>query len=138
MIARSTEELQRQIMDKMEQAMHTVEQKSIKRIDNSFLYFYSGGTPVQGGYQRTGHLMDTRETDPVTRGGLSVQFRAYLNESVGGYTTGKKPSMTAVLNLTNFGASAGLRPAVGRTGWWNKAESEIQADFDSTFARYFH
>ena len=137
MIARSTEELQRQIMDKMEQAMRTVEQKSIKRIDNAILYFYSGDSPTRK-YQRTYHLMDTRNTDPVTRGGLSVQFRAFLDESVGGYTTGKKPSMTAVLNLTNYGASAGLRPAVGNTGWWDRAESEIQSDFDSTFARYFH
>lgn len=136
MIARSTEQLQKQIMDRMERAMHQVEQKSIKRIDSAILYFYSGGTPVA--YHRTGHLMDTRETDPVTRGGLTVQFRAYLNEGVGGYTTGKRPSMADVLALTNYGGASGLRPAVGNTGWWQRAEDYIHSDFESTFASYFH
>lgn len=135
-VARSMEQLQKIIMDEMEKAMHEVEKKSIKRIDDAILYFYSGGTPVK--YQRTGHLMDTRETDPVTRGGLSVNFRAYLNDGVGGYTTGKKPSMAAVLQLTNFGSAAGLRPAVGSTGWWQRAETNIGKDVDSTFARHFH
>ena len=135
-VARSMEQLQKQIMDKMEKAMNQVEKKSIKRIDDAILYFYSGGTPVR--YQRTGHLMDARETDPVYRGALSVEFRAFLNEGVGGYTTGKRPSMTAVLNLTNYGVVNGLRPAVGNQGWWHKAEREIKSDFESIFARNFH
>ena len=123
-------------MDEMEKAMNEVEKKSIKRIDNAILRFYSGGTPVK--YQRTGHLMDTRETDPVTRGGLSVNFRAYLDDGVGGYSTGKKPSMAEVLNLTIRGHSSGLRPAVGSLGWWWTAQKDIKNDLDSTFAKHFH
>lgn len=135
-VARSMEQLQKQIVDEMEKAMHQVEKKSIKRVDDAMLYFYKGGTPVV--YKRTGHLMDTRETDPVYRSALDVQYRIFLNEGIGGYTSGSRPSMTAVLNLTNYGYVQGLRPAVGNLGWWHKAEREIKFDFEKIFARHFH
>ena len=134
-VARSMEQLQKQLMDEMQKAMNQVNKKSVKRIDNAILYFYSGGTPVM--YQRTGHLMDSREVTPVVRGGNSVSFIAYLNGGAGGYATGKRPSMQAVLELTNNGGYTGLRPAVGNTHWWDKAEENIESDFYSIFGKYF-
>jgi len=134
-VARSLAQLQAQMMDKLAIAMKQVEQQSLRRMDDAVLYFYSGGTPVM--YERTGHLMDTPKVDPVSRGGLSVQFRAYLNDQVGGYSTGVRPSMATVLWLTNNGnAGLKLRAAVGSRNWWKKAEQNIEKDFESAMRKY--
>lgn len=136
MVATSMDQLKKQIMDQMNKAMWEVEKRSRERIDDAILHFYSGGTPVM--YQRTGHLMDTRKTDPVVYSGLSLQFRAYLDEGVGGYATGVHPSMLTVLWLTNYGnRGLRLRNAVGSRNWWKQAETNIGKDLDSIFGKYF-
>ena len=89
--------------------------------------FYAGGEPVM--YQRTHQLDQTPETTEISQTGNSAFFDAYLNDS-GGYYTGSQPSMSAVLQLTNNGSAPGLRPAVGSTGYWNRAEQKFQKALD--------
>lgn len=115
-------------------AMSVVKIKALADMRESIGEFYAGGTPVM--YARTGQLLSTPRTTGLMGGGNTVSFDAYLNQG-GGYSTGKMPSMATILQHTNYGAVAGLRPAVGSPGYWEKAETRIQADLNSVFASFF-
>ena len=96
--------------------------------------FYAGGHPVL--YQRTGQLGNTPIATAVSGGGDTLSFKAYLNKG-GGYSTGKSPSMSAVLELANYGSYPGLKPTVGAGGFWERALTYIESDLNSSFSAYF-
>lgn len=134
MIATSMAQLEQQLSNQMRKAMTVANVKAEADLFEETAKFYTGGTPVM--YQRTGQLGSTPMTTPVTGGGKQYSFKAYLNES-GGYSTGKKPGMLQVLILANYGGYPGLRPTVGKGGFWQSAEQKIQKDLNTTFASFF-
>jgi len=132
--SRNIAELQRDIMKSMQKAVRVTEQKALADMYEETGGFYTGGEPVM--YERTGALGDTPKTTSPKVNNDSVSFEAYLDQSHG-YTTGKNPSMTDVLHLTNDGNYHGLRPAVGKTGFWDRAEEKIEKDLNSTMGSFF-
>ena len=130
----STEELERALMRNMRNAMKSVEAKALADMYDETGKFYTGGEPKE--YQRTGALGDTPRTTKPTLSGDTVEFKAYLDTS-GGYTTGKKPSMEQVLTLADKGSYPGLRPTVGKGGFWERAEQKIEKALDTTMKAAF-
>ena len=140
-VARSTEELERQIMDEMRKAMGEVEVQAKDDMKRGTQYFYAGGTPNI--YRRTGALGNTPQTTSVSSSGSSVSFEAYLNQS-GGYTSGDNPSMAQVLELANYGTpwtTASGNPAnqtVGAAGFWEKSEEWIEQSLNRIMGQHFN
>lgn len=129
MSASSLGELEAMIRQEMKNAILDAATQSQLIMHDAINYFYAGGTPKM--YSRTGALGQTPQVDITSDG-----FTAYLNDS-GSYTSGKRPTMAQVLRLTNNGSAAGLRPAVGATGYWKKAEREIKDAVNDAFSHYF-
>ena len=114
--------------------------------------FYSQGTPVM--YQRTGKLERAPRVSELIGGFTDeISFRAYLDQSGGypsitytywngGQTTSKAPSMTDVLNLTNYGTTSSsvgkLHPALGRSGYWERAMAQMQQLLDKNIGKQFN
>lgn len=134
MIATSMAQLEQQMIREMRKAMQVVNIKAEKDLFEETAKFYTGGTPVK--YQRTGALGSTPRVSAITGSGKFLTFKTFLDTS-GGYSTGKNPSMLAVLTLANYGSYPGLRPTVGKGGFWESAEQKIQRDLNSTFASFF-
>ena len=133
-IASSPAELEQQIMEKMKTAANMARLKTVVHMRVALQSFYAGGHPVM--YKRTGQLGNTPIVTTVSGGGRSLTYDAYLNEG-GGYSTGCKPSMSAVLQLANYGSYGGLRPTVGASGFWERALTHIENDLNSSFAIFF-
>lgn len=129
MAANSLGEIIEQIKGDMKNALLDAQTQSELIMHDAILGFYAGGTPTM--YARTGALGQTPATESIDDG-----FRTYLNQS-GGYSTGKKPTMKQVIQLTDTGAAAGLRPAVGAPGYWDKAEEQIKDAVNDAFSHYF-
>lgn len=134
-VVRSIAELEKAIMRDMENAMKSVEAYALADLYEATGKFYGGGEPKM--YVRTGALANTPMTTKPARSGHIISFEAKLNDS-GGYSTGKSPSMGAVLKLTNDGKYPGLRPAVGTTHYWQDAEMNIEEDLNKVFSRAFN
>jgi len=99
--------------------------------------FYTKGKPKK--YVRTGALGDTPRTTAIATNGSSIYFTAYLDQSHQ-YTTGKRPTMGAVLDVANnHGMSSTyiLRPPLGRQGFWERAEKKIEKTFNKTMRSFF-
>ena len=99
--------------------------------------FYTKAEPKV--YQRTGALGDTPKTTAISVNGNSVSFEAYL-DTAHRYTTGKHPSMSAVLDVANDHSLASthkLRPPVGKEGFWDRAEDKIAETLDTTMKSFF-
>ena len=129
-MASSDAELERLIQRDIERALKIAERKALEDMFEAVGRFYASGDPKK--YQRTGALMNT----PKTRNINNNSFEAYLDDS-GHYTTGKRPSMGQVLELTNEGSLPGFRPAVGASGYWSIATKKIQADFEIAMSQFF-
>lgn len=135
----SMAELEAAIMKEMRSAMEEVhEQVPDKMKDTIKQEFYASAEPKL--YVRTEQLQNTPKTMPLSESGKTITFDAKLDNS-GGYSTGKKPSMQDVLELTNDGdtsSSVGyLRPAVGSTGYWQKVEKCIEDNLNSAMSKHF-
>lgn len=138
MIAKNMDELKAMIMRDARKAVKNTSSKAIKNMQTEISKFYTSASPVM--YERTGALRKTPTVSPVTATSNSAEFKAYLDDSHV-YSTGKKPTMQDVLRLTNDGetnSSVGkLRPAVGKGGYWENAEKEIEKDFNDEMSKYF-
>lgn len=93
-------------------------------------------------YKRTGALGDTPKVTDIDVSGNSASFTAFLDTS-GGYTTGDNPSMEQVLNLANYKTrwiTSGGHPArlaLGKTGFWERAEEKMEDTFNKTMRQFF-
>ncbi len=99
--------------------------------------FYTGGNPKL--YVRTGALGDTPRTTAISQSGNVLMFNAYLDQNYQ-YSTGKSPSMGAVLDVANdhsFASSYVLNPPVGRQHFWERAEKKMEKSFKKTMRCFF-
>lgn len=138
MVARNNEDLRRMLMKDLRKAMKVGSEKALADMYEQTGDFYTGGEPKI--YERTGALGDTPRTTEISVEGDSVSFKAYFDENHD-YTTGKKPTMHDVLDLADKGitnSSVGnLRRAVGKTGFVERADQQIQKTMDDTLGSFF-
>ena len=141
--------LLRGITNEMQKAMTELSDKSREIVDKELGGYYTGSPKM---YKRTGMLGRDGEVTPVT-GDKEQEFTARLKTDYtypsitytypdGGKTTSKSPSMEDVLNLTNdgiiYGSVGKLHPAIGRSGYWQRIEEQIEQSLNDTFSQHFN
>lgn len=147
----SLAELKAAMMRELNKAMKASAEEMKNKMKEEIQTFYAGGSPAM--YVRTGKLGNTPMTTPISSSDTTVSFKAYLNKA-GGYpsitytyfdgstTTSKAPSMTDVLNLTNYGTTSSsvgkLHPALGGPGYWERATGQFQEILDKNIRSSFH
>ncbi len=138
--AKTTEELEQQIMEEMRKAMNKVEKQAMKDMQRGTKYFYSGGSPLV--YERTGTLGKTPQITNKQDGGNTISFDAILNQEHN-YLSGDRPLGGQVLDLANYGTAwttaSGhpARPTVGAKGFWEKSEQWISESLDKIMGQHF-
>lgn len=143
-MASSMAQLNAELMSALRSAMNKANSRGFEQTQKDVKWFYSGGSP--NWYTRTGALGNTpRKTgvsSSVSGTGGSATFSIYLDQS-GGYSTGDKPGMGAVLNLANYGAGWKTKggkiahPTVGNKGFWERAERHIEEIFNQEVGSAF-
>ena len=140
-VAKSTEELERQILAEMSKAMTAVSKQLHRDMQWGTQFFYAGTKPKI--YVRTGALGESptvSHIQPMTNG---FAFIAYLSP-MHRYTTGDYPTMTQVLNLANSGiawrtkSGALAKDTVGHKHFWEKSKKVMEHDFYEIMSRHFH
>lgn len=90
--------------------------------------YYSVGNPVI--YDRTGTLLESPNTTPVSGGGDHFEFKAEMEENIA-YHTGTY-SGAQVIDATEQGHSG----ALGKHGYFAKTEAEIPEIVDRNMSKY--
>lgn len=134
-MANNINELRNQILKEMQKATTVTAAKAEADMYHYTEDFYVGTDPK---YKRTGALGDTPRVTATKKSGNQVSFEAYLDENHV-YSTGKHPTMSEVLAVANdHGNNPGhLNPPVGKQGFWDRAERQIEKDFDDTMGQFF-
>lgn len=143
-VAKNMKQLNDMLMRELKNAMKKVRKKSRCDMQEATKWFYEGGEPEM--YVRTGALGDTprvtyNNSYTYANGG-EISFTAYLDKSHV-YTTGDRPDMEKVLDLANDGiqwvTANGYyaRNTVGNKKFWERAEENIEKDFESTLSKTF-
>lgn len=144
MTAKNMSELNTMLIKELRKAMNTTSDKVLADMYDETGKFYTKGNPVM--YERTGALGDTPKTTSPTvtsfgnRG--KVSFDAYLDTNYQ-YTSGDNPNMQQVLELANYGtpwitsSGATAKPTLGRKGFWERAEKNMEKSLKYTLKNFF-
>lgn len=138
MVLKNKAELERELLRSLKKAMNLGSKRVLGEMYDKVGQFYTGAEPKM--YVRTGALANTPEVTEVSSDGNEVSFTAYFDDT-GRYSTGKRPTMHDVLDLANYGktdSSVGtLYPAVGKGGFVERADANIEKIMDSTLRQFF-
>ncbi|WP_373219168.1 hypothetical protein [Ruminococcus sp. 5_1_39BFAA] len=131
-VVKSMAQLKSLLQRQMVKAMQEVQKEAYKRTKDDVQDFYSGGSPVV--YQRTGALGNTPQFTPLKSSGNSASFSIYLDQSHN-YSTGRDlVSMSALLPV----AESGGYGILGKPGFWQKSEADIEEVLNSVMSKYFN
>lgn len=138
-MANSMKELMQEIRKQAEKAMQIVQAKAEADMYKETGNFYTSGNPRL--YQRTGNLGSSPRTTGLSSGGNTISFEAYLDP--GDYTAANARlrsmgfssyfSPLQVLTAAEHGASHIL----GRPGFWERSEEQIEKDLNEVMAQFF-
>ena len=98
------------------------------KLEDNVMGYYDLGNPVK--YERTGTLLESPNTPPVSGGGDHFEFKAEMEENIA-YHTGTY-SGAQVIDATEQGHSGTL----GRHGYFAKTEAEIPEIVDRNMSKY--
>lgn len=108
--------------------MNAVRDEVEEKLEDDVLGYYDIGNPVM--YQRTGTLLESPNTTPVSGGGNHYEFKAEMEENIS-YHTGTF-SGAEVIDATEQGHSGTL----GNHGYFAKTEAEIPEIVDRNMSKY--
>ena len=134
-------ELEQMLLKEIRKAMNIASEKVLADMHEETEGFYTEGKPKL--YDRTGALGDTPRTTGIHSAGNIISFKAYLDTSWN-YTTGDRPSMTQVLNLTNYGKpwttkrGYTAKATLGKKGFWERAENKMGKTLELTMKKFFN
>lgn len=98
------------------------------KLEDNVMGYYDIGNPVK--YERTGTLLESPNTTPVSGGGNLFKFKAEMEESIS-YHTGTYTG-AQVIEATEQGHSGTL----GKHGYFAKTEAEIPEIVDRNMAKF--
>lgn len=98
------------------------------KLEDNVMGYYDIGNPVK--YERTGTLLESPNTTPVSGGGNLFKFKAEMEESIS-YHTGTYTG-AQVIDATEQGHSGTL----GKHGYFAKTEAEIPKIVDRNMAKF--
>lgn len=116
--------VEKDVRSGMNAARDEVEEK----LEDNVLGYYDIGNPVM--YQRTGTLLESPNTTPVSGGGNHFEFKVEMQDSIS-YHTGTYTG-AQVIDATEQGHSGTL----GRHGYFAKTEAEIPEIVDRNMSKY--
>ena len=116
--------VEKDVRSGMNAARDEVEEK----LEDNVLGYYDIGNPVM--YQRTGTLLESPNTTPVSGGENHFEFKAEMEENIS-YHTGTF-SGAEVIDATEQGHSGTL----GKHGYFAKTEAEIPEIVDRNMSKY--
>ena len=137
MVATNMKQLENMLKKQARKALTVASEKIEADMYEETGDFYTKGKPKM--YERTGALGDTPRTTAISTNGNILTFNAYLDQSHQ-YTTGKSPSMAAVLDVANDHSLASayvLNPPLGRQHFWDRSEKKIEKTFNKTMRSFF-
>lgn len=140
--AKNMKRLNAMLTNQLRKAMNEINHAALADMQEAVDSFYAGGQPKM--YERTGALGETPEVSAVrmsfSESGGSGEFEARLNDKHQ-YTTGKRPSMKAVLKLANDWESPPpphhLRETAGQPEFWQDAEKEMEKSLSKIIEENF-
>lgn len=97
-------------------------------LEDNAMGYYDIGNPVM--YQRTGTLLESPNTTPVSSGGNHFEFKAEMQDNIS-YHTGTF-SGAEVIDATEQGHSGTL----GKHGYFAKTKAEIPEIVDRNMSKY--
>lgn len=112
----------------VESGMNAARDEVEEKLEDNVLGYYDIGNPVM--YQRTGTLLESPNTTPVSGGGNNFEFKAEMEENIS-YHTGTF-SGADVIEATEQGHSGTL----GNHGYFAKTEAEIPEIVDRNMSKY--
>lgn len=98
------------------------------KLEDNVTEYYSVGNPVI--YDRTGTLLESPNTTPVSGGGNHFEFKVEMQDSIS-YHTGTYTG-AQVIDATEQGHSGTL----GKHGYFAKTEAEIPEIVDRNMSKY--
>lgn len=98
------------------------------KLEDNVMGYYDIGNPIK--YERTGTLLESPNTTPVSGGGNLFKFKAEMEESIS-YHTGTYTG-AQVIEATEQGHSGTL----GKHGYFAKTEAEIPEIVDRNMAKF--
>lgn len=98
------------------------------KLEDNVMGYYDIGNPVK--YERTGTLLESPNTTPVSGGGNHFEFKAEMQDSIS-YHTGTYTG-AQVIDATEQGHSGTL----GKHGYFAKTEAEIPEIVDRNMAKF--
>lgn len=98
------------------------------KFEDNVMGYYDIGNPVK--YERTGTLLESPNTTPVSGGGNLFKFKAEMEESIS-YHTGTYTG-AQVIDATEQGHSGTL----GKHGYFAKTEAKIPEIVDRNMAKF--
>lgn len=98
------------------------------KLEDNVMGYYDIGNPVK--YERTGTLLESPNTTPVSGGGNHFEFKAEMEESIS-YHTGTYTG-AQVIDATEQGHSGTL----GKHGYFAKTEAEIPEIVDRNMSKF--
>lgn len=98
------------------------------KFEDNVMGYYDIGNPVK--YERTGTLLESPNTTPVSGGGNLFKFKAEMEESIS-YHTGTYTG-AQVIDATEQGHSGTL----GKHGYFAKTEAEIPEIVDRNMSKF--
>lgn len=116
--------VEKDVRSGMNAARDEVEEK----LEDNVLGYYDIGNPVK--YERTGTLLESPNTTPVSGGGNHFEFKAEMQDNIS-YHTGTYTG-AQVIDATEQGHSGTL----GKHGYFAKTEAEIPEIVDRNMSKY--
>lgn len=98
------------------------------KLEDNVMGYYDIGKPVK--YERTGTLLESPNTTPVSGGGNHFEFKAEMQDNIS-YHTGTYTG-AQVIDATEQGHSGTL----GKHGYFAKTEAEIPEIVDRNMSKY--
>lgn len=109
--------LERQLTKDVRSVAESARNKVEQELQDNVMDYYSSGNPIK--YERTGTLLTSPETTPVSCAGKHFRFESYLNDSIS-YHTGKYTG-AEVIDATEDGHSGTL----GTHGYFKRTEESV-------------
>lgn len=135
------------LQKRVNEAMARSRQDALEEMRAETTAYYDNTKPVL--YRRTYKLKNSPRTSNLSSHGDTVSFDAYLDTNYrypsityGSQPPSKSPSLTDVINLTNYQTSAGssvgyLHPAIGRPHYWERANTRMRDRISRRIRSFF-
>ena len=109
--------LERQLTKDVRSVAESARNEIEKELQDNVMDYYSSGSPIK--YERTGTLLESPNTTPVSCAGKHFTFESYRNDSIS-YHTGKYTG-AEVIDATEDGHSGTL----GKHGYFKRTEEAV-------------